>query len=120
MGGEYTHFDIQRRCYHVALVFKNTEKADRHLSLVVFEVNVSRPLKNTLDTSPFSPRRLRCLQTEERVTAETRDEWMTGVDLQSSSCVLSYSLAAPPVGCRGTGSSIQAADRQAQPLKDSK
>lgn len=33
-----------------------------------------------------------------RATGETRDEWIAAVDLSSSFRVLSYSVAAPPVG----------------------
>jgi len=53
------------------------------------------------------------------VTGETRDEWITAVDLASSFHVLSYSVAANPVGGVGKQEVERSRQRQTECLKDS-
>lgn len=53
------------------------------------------------------------------MTGETQDEWITAVDLSSSFHVLSYSVAATPVGGVGKQEVERGRQRQTECLKDS-
>lgn len=53
------------------------------------------------------------------MTGETQDEWITAVDLSSSFHVLSYSVAATPVGGVGKQEVERGMQRQTERLKDS-
>lgn len=53
------------------------------------------------------------------MTGETQDEWITAVDLASSFHVLSYSVAATPVGGVGKQEVERGRQRQTECLKDS-
>lgn len=53
------------------------------------------------------------------MTGETQDEWITAVDLSSSFHVLSYSVAATPVGGVGKQEVERGRQRQTERLKDS-
>ena len=53
------------------------------------------------------------------MTGKTLDEWITAVDLSSSFHVLSYSVAATPVGGVGKQEVERGRQRQTERLKDS-
>lgn len=74
--------------------------------------------ENTVDKRPFWPQTLSVYKRKERVTGETQDEWIAVVDLASSFHVLSYSMAATPVGGEGKQEVERGRQSQTECLKD--
>lgn len=81
-------------------MFKTAAKTDI-CHLLPFEVNERGTQKKHSGQKAILTTDPQCLQTERgRVTGETQDEWIAAVDLSFSFRVLSYSVAATPVGGR--------------------